>query len=457
MSNDTDILKELAALIPGDQFSTQSDQLAVAAEDESTLPGVTPLAVVWALSTNEIADIVKLCYKTGTPITTRGAGSALEGSTIPCDNGIVLDVSRMTNIIDYWPNDLQVRVQPGIIYDDLNLYLKNDGLFFPPSPGGSGDIATIGGMVSTNASGIYSVKYGGTREYVLELEIVTGTGEIIKLGNRAIKRSSGYNLVDLISGSEGTLAVITSVTIKLAGLPEGRYQDAFVFNDEISASKAVSEMCRYGLDIAAIEFLDRAVIRALNQLKGYGLKETPSLFLEFHGPREVLDSNAELSQEICTEQGGLRLTLPDNQNPWDIRHWATEAIKHSRPGYTILRNDVAFPISCLPEMVAYCHQVADEKKITMHTFGHVGLGLLHALMLARRDNEDEWQQACEINNMIIQKTLELGGTISGEHGIGLGHKDLFELEHGSAVELMKKIKQQFDPKNILNPGKIFDL
>ncbi|MBN1213101.1 MAG: FAD-binding oxidoreductase, partial [candidate division Zixibacteria bacterium] len=217
--NVPDRLKEL---IPTDRVSTQADLLEVAAHDESSLPGVTPLAVVWAITTEEIGRIVRFCYDTGTPITTRGAGSALEGSTIPLKDGIVLDVSRMTNIENLWPEDLQVRVQPGIVYDRLNDRLKREGLFFPPSPGGSGDIATIGGMVSTNASGIYSVKYGGTREYVLALEIVTGEGEVMKIGNRAIKRSSGYNLIDLISGSEGTLAVISSVTLRLAGIPEDR-------------------------------------------------------------------------------------------------------------------------------------------------------------------------------------------------------------------------------------------
>jgi len=452
-----DFIKNLASLVPADQFSTQADQLQVASEDESTLPGIKPLAVVWATNTKEISAIVKACYEAKIPLTTRGAGSALEGSTIPLPNGIVLDLSRMTGILDYWPEDLQVKVEPGIIYDNLNLRLKQDGLFFPPSPGGSGDIATIGGMVSTNASGIYSVKYGGTREYVLELEVITGTGEIVKLGNRAIKRSSGYNLVELVSGSEGTLSVISAITIKLAGLPEGRRQIAFIFDDERSASKAVSEMCRYGLDLAAIEFLDRAVIQALNAFKDYGLDELPSLFLEIHGPNEVLISNAELASEVCSELGGKPLTLADNHNPWEIRHWVTEAIKHRKPGYTILRNDVAFPISKLPEMVEFCHKIADENKIIMHTFGHVGLGLLHALMLANKDDKQEWKKAQNINDMIIKKTIDLGGTISGEHGIGLGHKNLFELEHGTAVNLMRKIKQQFDPGNILNPGKIFDI
>ena len=451
------IIDELSKIVPAERVTTQVDQLEVASHDESTLPGVKPQAVVWALNTEEIAGIIRLCNEAGVPLTTRGAGSALEGSTIPLENGIVLDLSRMTKIENLWPEDLQVQVQPGIIYDHLNDRLKREGLFFPPSPGGSGDIATIGGMVSTNASGIYSVKYGGTREYVLALEIVTGSGEVMTIGNRAVKRSSGYNLIDLISGSEGTLAVISSVTLKLAGIPEDRLQTAFKFKEDIDAARAVSEMCRYGLDLAAVEFLDRTLIKALNKLKDYGLEEVPCLFLEFHGPRAVLDSNNELAEGICEELGGSKLELTDGNRPWEIRHWATDAVKHHQPGYSIMRNDVAFPISKLPEMVEFCHRLSEESGLTIFAFGHVGLGLLHALILARRENVDEWQKARQVNNRIIEKTLELGGTVSGEHGIGLGHKDMFEKEHGPSVALMRKIKKQFDPNNILNPGKIFDI
>ena len=451
------IVEELSKIVSPERLSVQADLLEVASHDESTLPGVTPLAVVWAMDTDEIARIVRLCNETVTPLTTRGAGSALEGSTIPLKNGIVLDVSRMTKIENLWPEDLQVQVQPGIIYDHLNDRLKQEGLFFPPSPGGSGDIATVGGMVSTNASGIYSVKYGGTREYILALEIITGSGELMKIGNRAVKRSSGYNLIDLIAGSEGTLGVISSITLKLAGIPEDRLQTAFKFKEDIDAARAVSEMCRYGLDLAAVEFLDRGLIKALNKLKDYGLEEVPCLFLEFHGPKAVLESNNELAEGICEELGGSKLELADGHRPWEIRHWATDAVKHHQPGYSIMRNDVAFPISKLPEMIEFCHRLSEENDLTIFAFGHVGLGLLHALILARRENADEWQKAQQINNRIIEKTLEFGGTISGEHGIGLGHKDMFEREHGPSVELMRKIKKQFDPKNILNPGKIFDI
>jgi len=451
-----DLLKQLEDIYAPDQRSTRADQLEVVSHDESTLAPVKPLVVVWPSNPEQIQRTILLCREYKIPVTTRGAGSALEGSTIPSEGGLVLDVSRMTEIEQLWPDDLQVAVQPGIIYDDLNRMLKNDALFFPPAPGGSGDVATIGGMISTNASGIYSVKYGGTRDYILKLKVVTGAGDIMDIGSRAIKRSSGYNLVDLICGSEGTLGVVCSATLRLAGLPEGRLQTAFSFENDVAAARAVSEMCRYGLDLAAVEFLDRALVQALNALKDYNLEEKPCLFLEFHGPDATLTANNELAAEVCAEQGGQPLTLGERQNPWEIRHYATDA-KHRRPGYSIVRNDVAFPISCLPEMVEFCHHLGEEAGLLIHTFGHVGMGLLHALILARSDNNEEWKKAHELSDRIIRRTVELDGTVSGEHGIGLGHKNLFGLEHGESVKLMRRIKAQFDPDNILNPGKIFDM
>ncbi|MEA1980992.1 MAG: FAD-linked oxidase C-terminal domain-containing protein, partial [candidate division Zixibacteria bacterium] len=204
-------------------------------------------------------------------------------------------------------------------------------------------------------------------------------------------------------------------------------------------------------------FLDKRVMQALNQLKDYKLEEVPCLFLEFHGPRSTIDSNLESVKLICEELNAQELKLDDGLNPWEIRHFVTDAIKHLKPGYTIIRNDVAFPISHLPEMVELCYKLGDENNIIIHTFGHVGMGLLHALLLADKNNQEEWNTAIRINDDIIKRTIELNGTISGEHGIGIGHKNLIEDEHGLSVEYMKKIKKQFDPANILNPGKIFDI
>jgi D-lactate dehydrogenase (cytochrome) len=447
----------LRSVIDPKRVIDNATALEAAAIDESSLAPVKPDAIVQVQTVAEIQSIIRYCHDHRIPLTVRAAGSALEGSASPCQGGIVLDVSAMNKVLEFWPEDLQVRVEPGIVYEKLNEVLKRESLFFPPSPGGSSDVATIGGMVSTNASGIYSVKYGGTKSFVLELEIVDGTGECHHFGNRAIKRSSGYNLIDLISGSEGTLGVITSVTLQLRGIPEGSRKFAFKFKTEVEAAQAVSEMMRYGLDLAAVEFLDRNVIQALNLLNNYGLEEVPCLFLEIHGPDPVLVSNAESATQIAEELGGQALTLATGQNPWEIRHFVTNAIKLRRPGYTIIRNDAAFPISKLPEIVQFCRQMSEESGLLIHAFGHVGMGLIHALILARRDDAAEWQKGLEVNRRIILKAVECGGTISGEHGIGLGHKSIFSVEHSQSIELMRQIKRVFDPHDILNPGKIFDL
>ncbi len=450
------LLSELRSLVMPENVIDNATALEAASIDESSLSPVLPAAIVRTFTSDEIQRVVRYCHQHKLPLTVRAAGSALEGSAIPCANGVVLDVSGMDKVIQFWPEDLQVKVEPGVVYEKLNEVLKRESLFFPPSPGGSSDVATIGGMVSTNASGIYSVKYGGTKDFVLELEIIDGTGKYHRLGNRAIKRSSGYNLIDLISGSEGTLGVITSVTLQLRGIPEGSRKAAFKFRSEYEAAQAVSEMMRYGLDLAAVEFLDRNVIEALNLLNNYGLEEVPCLFIEAHGSEQVLESNIESATQIAEELGGEVLTLQGGQNPWEIRHYVTNAIKLRRPGYTIIRNDVALPISRLPEIIKYCRELAEESGLLIHAFGHVGMGLIHALILARRDDTAEWQKGLEVNRKIILKAVECNGTISGEHGIGLGHKAIFNIEHAESLDLMRQVKRVFDPHGIMNPGKIFD-
>ncbi len=449
------LVKSLKELLGENKVTDNTSELEAASFDESTLPPVMPVAVVRPDGVNDIIELVKFCHDSRVPITVRAGGSALEGSAIPVEGGIVLDLAGMKQILQFWPEDLQVRVEPGLIYDQLNERLKHESLFFPPSPGGSSDLATIGGMVATNASGIYSVKYGGTRDFVLALEVVDGRGEFHRFGNRATKRSSGYNLVDLVAGSEGTLGIITAITLKLRGIPEGNRKIAYQFATDVEAATAVSEMMRYGLDLAAVEFLDRTVIEALNKLNNYGLKEAPALFLEIHGAESVLNATQELAETIIEDVGGKPLEIPSGENPWEIRHHVTNSIKYRQPGYTIIRNDAAFPISKLPEMIGYCDQLAQESGLLIHAFGHVGMGLLHALILARRDDEAEWRLGQQVNRKIIQKAVELQGTISGEHGIGLGHREMFEREHRDSLDILRQIKKVFDPAGILNPGKIF--
>jgi D-lactate dehydrogenase (cytochrome) len=446
---------DLAALLVADRVSTKLTDLENASHDESSCPPSTPKVVVWPLTTDEVVRVVRYAYEQNLPLTARGAGSSLEGNPIPVCGGIVLDLSRMNAIVTVYVEDLQVTVQPGIVYNQLNEQLKSYGLFFPPSPGGSSDVATIGGMVANNASGIYSVKYGGTRDHVKAATVVTGTGEVLHLGTRSRKTSSGYHLLGLLVGSEGTLGVATELTLSLVGLPQGRKQGAFTFPSEKAAVTAIAEMARYGVDLAAVEFLDRRSIAALNRFQNFGLEEQPSLFIEVHGsPSSVAEVFATVST-LCEGEHGVSIVLPGGRNPWEIRHFTTRAIQALNPKAKTLRTDMGFPISRLPEVVEQSYIVAERHGVVLHTFGHAGIGILHALL--REDPEDarRWAAANQAKDEIVSFVLSIGGTASGEHGIGLGSRKYVRQEHGTSLELMKGIKQLFDPKGILNPGKIW--
>src|SRR5215813_2757999 len=314
---------ELSALLASERISSKLADLEFASHDESSCSPVLPDLVVWPLTTDEVSQVVQYARAHRVPLTARGAGSSLEGNPIPVRGGIVLDLSRMDQILTVHTEDLQVTVQPGIVYNHLNDQLKPYGLFFPPSPGGSSDVATIGGMVANNASGIYSVKYGGTRDHVKAAAVVTGTGEVFHFGTRSRKTSSGYHLLGLLVGSEGTLAIATELTLSLVGLPQGRQQGAFTFPAEKAAVSAIAEMMRYGVDLAAVEFLDRRSIAALNRFQGFGLVEQPSLFIEVHGAPHTVDEVFAVATASCVEHGGQFVTLPGGRNPWEVRHFTT--------------------------------------------------------------------------------------------------------------------------------------
>lgn len=449
------LVHELSSLLPATHISTRVADLEVAAGDESACQPVRPDVVVWPLSTDEVSRVVGYAWTRGVPVTARGAGSSLEGNPIPVRGGIVLDLSRMDAVVKVHQEDLQVSVQPGIVYNRLNEQLKPWGLFFPPSPGGSSDVATIGGMVANNASGIYSVKYGGTREHVKAATVVTGTGHVVELGTRSRKTSSGYHLLGLVVGSEGTLAIATQLTLSLAGLPQGRKQGALTFPTEKDAATAIATMMRYGVDLAAVEFLDRRSIVALNRYRGFGLEEQPSLFLEVHGTPDSVDAVFETAQSVCEEQAGRVIVLPDGQNPWDVRHFTTRAIQALKPEGKTIRTDMGFPLSRLPEVVEHSYAIAERHGVVLHTFGHAGLGILHALLREDPADTRRWAAAQRAKDEMVGFVLSVGGTASGEHGIGLGSQKYVAQEHGPSLELMKQIKQVFDPKHILNPGKIW--
>lgn len=446
---------DLSALLSADRVSTKPADLEVAAHDESSCSAAPPDVVVWPLTTDEVSRIVRYAYDRNMPLTARGAGSSLEGNPIPVRGGIVLDLSRMTAIVQVHADDLQVTVQPGMVYNQLNDQLKPHGLFFPPSPGGSSDVATIGGMVANNASGIYSVKYGGTRDHVKAATVVTGTGEVLHLGTRSRKTSSGYHLLGLVVGSEGTLAIATELTLSLVGIPQGRQQGAFTFPTEQAAVTAIADMMRYGVDLAAVEFLDRRSVAALNRFQGFGLDEQPSLFIEVHGSPSSVEEVFTIAKTLCEEHQGTLIFLPDGRNPWEVRHFTTRAIQALHPQAKTIRTDMGFPISRLPDVVERSYAIAERHGVVLHTFGHAGLGILHALLREDPNNTVRWATAQQAKDDIVAFVLSVGGTASGEHGIGLGSRKYVQQEHGAALELMKGIKQLFDPKGILNPGKIW--
>jgi D-lactate dehydrogenase (cytochrome) len=445
-------LGRLAEHLP-DRVSTRPGDLEVASRDASSLPGTRPDVVAWPLTTADVVAVVRLAGEHGVPVTARGAGSSLEGNPIPASGGLVLDCSRMAAVVAVRPADLQVDVEPGVVYAALNRALRPHGLFFPPSPGGSAEVATVGGMVANNSSGLYSVKYGGTRDHVRAATVVTGTGEVLRLGNRARKSASGYHLLGLVVGSEGTLGIVTELTLALAGLPVARRRGGFAFPDPSSAARATAEMIRYGVDVAALEFLDAPTVRALNRFGGFGLVERPCLLAEVHGGEAGVVEAWASTVEVAAGAGGEPLVLPGGGDPWPIREQATRAIEASQPGAATVRADLAIPIGALPELVAGCETIARAHGVAAHLFGHAGIGIVHVLVMAR--GEDERAAADAARDALVEAALRLGGSCSGEHGMGLGNRRYAAREHGPALALMQEVKRLFDPRAILNPGKMW--
>ncbi len=450
-----DVVVDLGRCLDPARVSTAPAHLDAASRDESSLPPARPDVVVWPESTEEVAAVVSLAVRRRIPVTPRGAGSSLEGNPIPVAGGIVLDLTRMNRVLAIRGGDLQVDVQPGVVYDALNRSLRPHGLFFPPSPGGSSDVATIGGMAANDASGIYTVKYGATRAHVLAATVVTGSAAVLSLGSRCRKSSSGYHLIGLLVGSEGTLAVATELTLSLAGLPQARRQGGFTFVAETNAVRAVADLIRYGIDVAALEFLDARTLAALNAFGEFGLTERPSLLVEVHGSTSVVDETWQAAETVCREAGGVPLAIPGGRDAWDVRRHVTRAIQARHPGAKIVRTDLVVPISALPTLVSDAHRIAVGAGLPLYTFGHAGVGIVHALMPADAADSERWQLVESVRHRLVDAALGLGGSVSGEHGIGLGNKAYMAAEHGAALDLMRGVKTVFDPGGVLNPGKIW--
>ena len=447
----------LSAMVPSDRFSTGQSNRELHVHDISPHYGILPAGIIWPVSTDEVAQILSWTYDNNIPVTPWGAGTSTEGNPVPTCGGLVIDMTQMNKILEIRSQDLQADVQPGVLRKELNRQSGKYGLFFPPDPGAD---ATIGGMIANNASGVQTVKYGATKDYVMKLTIVLPQGDVIHTGCKAHKSSSGYDLTRLFVGSEGTLGVVTEATLKLTGIPSHHLATTITFEDLESASAAVAVLMGSGLEPAALELLPPGLINLMNREKNLDIPEVPSLFCEFHGiSKTTLQETADLAKELCEDCGatGFKYGVEerDRKELWRARHEAWETIHRAHPKKETLIVDAAVPISRYPEMIVYSQKLVDDYNAAGYVFGHAGDGNLHVVLAGDPADENEWSILEKINHSIVEKAVELGGTSTGEHGVGIGKRKFMKLEHGESYHLMQGIKELIDPKGLMNPGKIF--
>lgn len=441
----------------GDQLSTAQAVREQHGRDESSFKAPPPTAVVFAESTADVADVVKLASQYAVPVIPFGAGSSLEGHLLAVQGGISLDVGRMNKLLSVNADDLTVTVQPGITRKQLNEAIKDTGLFFPIDPGAD---ASIGGMSATRASGTNAVRYGTMRENVLALEVVTASGEVIRTGTRAKKSSAGYDLTRLMVGSEGTLGVITEITVKLYPLPEAVSAAICSFPSIEAAVRTTIQVIQLGVPIARVELIDVNTVRMVNAYAKLGLREEPMLLMEFHGSPASVKEQAELVQEIASEFGGNAFewasTPEERTRLWTARHNAYFAAIQSRPGCVAISTDTCVPISRLADCLLDSVAETDASGIPYFLVGHVGDGNFHFGYLIDPNDPHEREVAEGLNHKLVERALRLEGTCTGEHGVGLHKMDFLVTETGAgAVDMMRTIKRALDPQNIMNPGKIF--
>ena len=451
--NDTTI-EELKALL-GDRLSTSMAVREHHGQDISYHEAHAPDAVAFPLKAEEVETIVGICAKYQTPIVPFGAGTSLEGHVAALKGGVCIDFAEMNNIVQVNAEDMDVRVEPGVLRKQLNEHLRDTGLFFPIDPGAD---ASIGGMAATRASGTNAVRYGTMRENVLALEVVLPDGRRIRTSRRARKSAAGYDLTRLYVGSEGTLGVITEITLKLYGIPEAITAAVVSFPNVDNAVQSVIKTIQYGVPIARIELLDEVQIAACNAYSKLDLAVAPTLFLEFHGSEAGAAEQAETVQAIAAEHGGgdfqWTAQAEDRSRLWQARHDAAYAAMAYRPGCKVWATDVCVPISRLAECIAETQADVANASMPIPLVGHVGDGNFHLAFLLDPDEPAEWEEAKEINNRLVKRALDMEGTCTGEHGVGSGKIDYLALEHGEALDVMRALKQTLDPDNLMNPGKM---
>ncbi|MEQ1684574.1 MAG: FAD-linked oxidase C-terminal domain-containing protein [Burkholderiaceae bacterium] len=427
--------------------------------DESPFDAPPPEAVVYCESTEDVADVVKLAAQYAVPVIPFGVGSSLEGHLLAVQGGVSIDLSRMNALVAIQPEDLTVTVQAGVTRMQLNNEIRHTGLFFPIDPGAD---ASLGGMSATRASGTNAVRYGTMRENVLGLTVVTASGEIIHTGTRARKSSAGYDLTRLMVGSEGTLGVMTEITLRLFPLPEAISAATCTFPSIDAAVRTTIQTIQMGIPIARCELLDAHAVRAVNRHDKLTLTEAPMLLMEFHGSEASVKEQAASVQEIASEFGGSGFewaTTPEERTKlWTARHHAYFAGLQLKPGSRTVTTDTCVPISHLAECVTQASEEAEAAGLQHYIVGHVGDGNFHIAYLVDPLIPSERETAERLNDAVVARAIAFDGTCTGEHGIGL-HKQGFLIDETGAgtVEMMRTVKRALDPKNIMNPGKIFSL
>jgi len=449
-----ELIAELRALL-GDRLSTSAAVREQHGRDESYHPAVPPDAVAFVETTDEAAAVVKACARHRVPVVPFGTGTSLEGGVAALRGGVSVDVSGMRRILRVSQEDLDCTVEAGVTRKQLNDHLRGTGLFFPIDPGAD---ASIGGMTATRASGTNAVRYGTMRENVLGLTVVLADGRVVRTGGRARKSSAGYDLTRLFVGSEGTLGIVTEVTLRLHGVPERISSAVCAFPTIRQAVDTVIQTIQCGVPVARIELLDELTVDAVNRYSRLDLPVSPHLFLEFHGSEAAVAEQAETVGALAGENGGSGFawtTVEEERSRlWQARHDAYYASLALRPGSKGWATDVCVPISRLAECIVATKEDVAASGLIAPMVGHVGDGNFHLVFLVDPDDADEMARAEAVNGRMIERALAMGGTCTGEHGVGYGKMAYVEKEHGDAVDVMRAVKRALDPDGILNPGKV---
>ena len=450
------LLLEALRRVLGERLSTGASVLAQHGRDESAFAPMPPDAVAFPRSTGEVAAIARLCHAHEAPMIPYGVGSSVEGHVLALKGGVSIDLAQMNRIVEVHAEDLDVVVEAGVTRKQLDDELKGTGLFFPLDPGAD---ASFGGMTATRASGTNAVRYGTMRENVLALTVVLADGTVLKTGTRARKSSAGYDLTRLFVGSEGTLGIVTEVTIRLHPQPEAVSAATCRFASVRDAVETVIQTIQLGVPIARCELLDAASIRAINRHSRLGLEEAPMLFFEFHGSPSAVAEQAETVQAIAADHGGTGFewsaTPEERTRLWTARHNCYFACLNLRPNARVVSTDVCVPLSRLADCIDATEADVQSSGLPIVLLGHVGDGNFHLGINVDPTSHAEMARAEDLNRRLVSRAIEMGGTSTGEHGIGMGKLEFLEAEHGAAaVATMRAIKRALDPKGLMNPGKV---